>query len=409
MRESFECRNCKSQLEDVFVNLGDMPSANSFLQKNEVKTEKIFPLCVYVCRECYLVQIPEIRTPDELFSNYAYFSSYSKSWLKHSEIFADMMIKRFNLKKSSFIVEIASNDGYLLEFFSKHKIPVLGIEPAKNVAEISLKKDIPTITEFFSIKLANELKNQKKADVLIGNNVLAHVPNLDDFIQGMKILLGPNGVISIEFPHLLQLIRQNQFDTIYHEHFSYFSFFVIEQIFCSHGLTIFDVEEISTHGGSLRIFAKHAENYIHKKTSNVEKILRREREFGLDKISTYMNFSKKVEDIKSKLNGFLKQAHDEKKIVVCYGAPAKGNTLLNYCKINTNHIGYTVDLNQFKQGFFLPGTHLEIKDPSIINNTKPDYVLILPWNIKDEIMEQLNFIKNWGGKFVIPIPEVKII
>ena len=219
MKESFECRNCKSQLEDVFINLGNMPSANSFLQKNELKTEKIFPLCVYVCRECYLVQIPEIRTPEELFSNYAYFSSYSDSWLKHSEIFTDMMIKRFNLKDSSFIIEIASNDGYLLEFFSKHKIPVLGIEPASNVAEISLKKGIPTMTEFFSTELANELKNQRKADVLIGNNVLAHVPNLNDFIRGMKILLNSNGVISIEFPHLLQLIRQNQFDTIYHKNY----------------------------------------------------------------------------------------------------------------------------------------------------------------------------------------------
>ena len=409
MKESFECRNCKSQLEDVFINLGNMPSANSFLQKNELKTEKIFPLCVYICRECYLVQIPEIRTPEELFSNYAYFSSYSDSWLKHSEIFTDMMIKRFNLKDSSFIIEIASNDGYLLEFFSKHKIPVLGIEPASNVAEISLKKGIPTMTEFFSTKLANELKNQRKADVLIGNNVLAHVPNLNDFIQGMKILLNSNGVISIEVPHLLQLIRQNQFDTIYHEHFSYFSFFVIEQIFRSHGLTIFDVEELSTHGGSLRIFAKHTENDMHKKTSNVEKILQKEREFGLDKISTYVDFSKKAEDIKCKLNIFLKQAYNEKKLVVCYGAPAKGNTLLNYCKINTKHIDYTVDLNQFKQGFFLPGTHLEIKDPLIINNTKPDYVIILPWNIKDEIMEQLSFIKNWGGRFVIPIPEVIVI
>lgn len=409
MRESFECRNCKSQLENEFINLGDMPSANSFLQKNDVKNEKVFPLCVYVCRECYLVQIPEIRTPEELFSNYAYFSSYSDSWLKHSELFADMMIKRFNLKNSSFIIEIASNDGYLLDFFSKHKIPVLGIEPAHNVAEISLKKGIPTMTEFFSTKLANELKEQTKADVLIGNNVLAHVPNLNDFVQGMKILLKSDGVISIEFPHLLQLIEQNQFDTIYHEHFSYFSFFVIEQIFRSHGLTIFDVEEISTHGGSLRIFAKHIESNMHEKTSNVEKILQKEKEFGLDKISTYMNFSKRAECVKSELNNFLKQAYDGGKIVVCYGAPAKGNTLLNYCKVNTKHIEYTVDLNQFKQGFFLPGTHLEIKDPSVISHTKPDYVLILPWNIKDEIMKQLSFIKNWGGKFVIPIPEVKVI
>ena len=409
MKESFECRNCKSQLENVFINLGNMPSANSFLQKNELKTEKIFPLCVYVCKECYLVQIPEIRTPEELFSNYAYFSSYSDSWLKHSEIFTDMMIKRFNLKDSSFIIEIASNDGYLLEFFSKHKIPVLGIEPASNVAEISLKKGIPTITEFFSIKLANELKNQRKADVLIGNNVLAHVPNLNDFIQGMKILLNSNGVISIEVPHLLQLIRQNQFDTIYHEHFSYFSLITAVAVFKHHGLEIFDVEELSTHGGSLRLFVKHENNHHLPITSKIKNIIDKEHKAGLDNIDLYTNFSAPVEKIKKDLRDFLQDCKKNNKQVIGYGAPAKGNTLLNFCNIDKNLLSYTVDKNIHKQGKYLPGVHIPIKSSEEIKKTKPDFVLILPWNIQNEIIEEVNYIRDWGGKFVVPIPEVKIL
>ena len=374
------------------------------------KNEFTIPLIAYVCEKCYLVQLNESGSPNEIFSNYAYFSSYSTTWLKHAEAYVEMMLKRFHFSEESLIIELASNDGYLLQYFKKKEIPVLGIEPAENVAEFAIKNGINTKIDFFTKDLALNLKNEnKQADLIVANNVLAHVPELNNFVHGIKLLLKDNGLATIEFPHLLNLIEKNQFDTIYHEHFSYFSFFVIEQIFRSHGLTIFDVEELSTHGGSLRIFAKHTENDMHKKTSNVEKILQKEREFGLDKISTYIDFSKKAEDIKCKLNIFLEQAYNEKKLVVCYGAPAKGNTLLNYCKINTKHIDYTVDLNQFKQGFFLPGTHLEIKDPLIINDTKPDYVIILPWNIKDEIMEQLSFIKNWGGRFVIPIPEVIVI
>ena len=406
---NYQCRFCNSRLEHVFLDLGKIPSSNSFLKKEELEKEKTYPLCVYICEKCLLVQIPEIRTPDELFSNYAYFSSFSDSWLNHAEEYVKMMIKRFNLNKSSRIVEIASNDGYLLKFFAELNIPVLGIEPASNVAKSAIKKGIPTLEKFFNTDTAKELKEKnQQADVLLGNNVLAHVPDVNNFVKGMKILLKPNGIITMEFPHILQLINQNQFDTIYHEHFSYFSFFIIQKIFFSQGLTIFDVEEIPTHGGSLRIFVKHSENKIYEIKESVKNLIKKENDIGLHDYSTYLGFSKKIENIKKKLNEFLEKSRLEGRSVVCYGAPAKGNTLLNYCKINPDHIEYTVDLSPHKQGLFLPGTHLPIKSPSIIKETKPDYIIILPWNLKDEIMEQMKDIKEWGGKFVIPIPEVKI-
>ena len=406
---NYQCRFCDSVLEHIFLDLGKIPSANSFLKKEDLGKEKMYPLCVYICKKCLLVQIPEIRTPDELFSNYAYFSSFSDSWLNHAKEYVKMMIKRFNLNKTSQVIEIASNDGYLLKNFVEFHIPVLGIEPASNVAKDAIKKGIPTLEKFFNTDTAKELKEKnQKADVLLGNNVLAHVPDVNDFIEGMKILLKPNGVITMEFPHILQLLTQNQFDTIYHEHFSYFSFFIIQKIFSSHGLTVFDVEEISTHGGSLRIFVKHSENKTHKISESVEKLLKKEKEFKLYDYSTYLDFSKKAENIKNKFNSFLEKAHLEGRSVVCYGAPAKGNTLLNYCRISSERIEYTVDLSPHKQGLFLPGTHLPIKSPSIIKETKPDYIIILPWNLKDEIMEQMKDIKKWGGNFVIPIPEVKI-
>ena len=406
---NYQCRFCNSRLEHVFLDLGKIPSSNSFLKKEELEKEKTYPLCVYICEKCLLVQIPEIRTPDELFSNYAYFSSFSDSWLNHAEEYVKMMIKRFNLNKSSRIVEIASNDGYLLKFFAELNIPVLGIEPASNVAKSAIKKGIPTLEKFFNTDTAKELKEKnQQADVLLGNNVLAHVPDVNNFVKGMKILLKPNGIITMEFPHILQLINQNQFDTIYHEHFSYFSFFIIQKIFFSQGLTIFDVEEIPTHGGSLRIFVKHSENKIYEIKESVKNLIKKENDIGLHDYSTYLGFSKKIENIKKKLNEFLEKSHLEERSVVCYGAPAKGNTLLNYCKINLDHIEYTVDLSPHKQGLFLPGTHLPIKSPSIIKETKPDYIIILPWNLKGEIMEQMKDIKEWGGKFVIPIPEVKI-
>ena len=406
---NYQCRFCNSRLEHIFLDLGKIPSANSFLKKEDLGKEKTYPLCVYICKKCLLVQIPEIRTPDELFSNYAYFSSFSDSWLNHAKEYVKMMIKRFNLNKTSHIVEIASNDGYLLKNFVEFNIPVLGIEPASNVASDAIKKGIPTLEKFFNTDTAKELKEKNQgADVLLGNNVLAHVPDVNNFIEGMKILLKPNGIITMEFPHILQLLTQNQFDTIYHEHFSYFSFFIIQKIFSSHGLTVFDVEEISTHGGSLRIFVKHSENKTHKISESVEKLLNKEKEFKLHDYSTYLGFSKKAENIKNKFNSFLEKAHLEGRSVVCYGAPAKGNTLLNYCRVSSERIEYTVDLSPHKQGLFLPGTHLPIKSPSIIKETKPDYIIILPWNLKDEIMEQMKDIKKWGGKFVIPIPEVKI-
>ena len=407
---NYQCRFCNSGLEHIFLDLGKIPSSNSFLKKEDLGKEKTYPLCVYICEKCLLVQIPEIRTPDELFSNYAYFSSFSDTWLNHAKEYVKMMIKRFHLNKTSHIVEIASNDGYLLKNFVELDIPVLGIEPASNVARDAIKKGIPTLEKFFNIDTAEKLKKKnQEADVLLGNNVLAHVPDMNNFVEGMKILLKPNGIITMEFPHILQLLTQNQFDTIYHEHFSYFSFFIIQKIFFSHRLTIFDVEEISTHGGSLRIFVKHSENKTHKINDSVEKLLKKEKEFKLYDYSTYLGFSKKAENIKKKLNSFLEKAHVEGRSVICYGAPAKGNTLLNYCGISSEHIEYTVDLSPHKQGLFLPGTHLLIKSPSIIKETKPDYIIILPWNIKDEIMGQLNYIREWKGKFVIPIPEMKII
>ena len=406
---NYQCRFCNSRLEHVFLDLGKIPSSNSFLKKEELEKEKTYPLCVYICEKCLLVQIPEIRTPDELFSNYAYFSSFSDSWLNHAEEYVKMMIKRFNLNKSSRIVEIASNDGYLLKFFAELNIPVLGIEPASNVAKNAIKKGIPTLEKFFNTDTAKELKEKnRQADVLLGNNVLAHIPDVNNFVKGMKILLKPNGILTMEFPHILQLIKQNQFDTIYHEHFSYFSFIVIQKIFLLHGLTIFDVEEISTHGGSLRIFVKHSENKTYKIKKSVKNLIKKENEAGLYDYSTYLGFSKKVESIKTKLNEFLEKSRLEKRTVVCYGAPAKGNTLLNYCKINPDYIEYTVDISPHKQGLFLPGTHLPIKSPSVIKETKPDYIIILSWNLKDEIMEQMKHVKEWGGKFIVPIPEVKI-
>jgi 2-polyprenyl-3-methyl-5-hydroxy-6-metoxy-1,4-benzoquinol methylase len=406
----FQCRFCKNELKKIFLNLGEMPSANSFLKEEELKQEKKYPLCVYICKECLLVQIPEIRTPDELFSNYAYFSSFSNSWLNHAKEYVEMMIKRFKLNKKSYIIEIASNDGYLLDFFSKLDIPVLGIEPATNIAKISKEKGITTLEKFFNTQIAQELKNKnQQADVLIGNNVLAHVPDINDFVKGMKILLKPGGIITLEFPHILQLINQNQFDTIYHEHFSYFSFSVIQKIFSSQKLTIFDVEEISTHGGSLRIFVKHSENEIIEINKNVGNLIQKEKENGINDYNIYSGFSSKIEKNKEKFIEFLLKADKENKTVICYGAPAKGNTLLNYFQINSKLIKYTVDLNPHKQGLFLPGIHLEIKSPLEIKKTKPDYIIILPWNIKDEIMKQLMYIKEWGGKFVVPIPEVKIL
>ena len=405
-----ECRFCKNRLKYLFIDLGETPLANSYVKKNNLKkNEHKSPLRVYVCEKCFLVQLKDFESPKSLFQNYSYFSSYSDSWLQHAKKYVEMMITLFSIDKTKLVIEIASNDGYLLQFFKKYKIPVLGIEPAKNIAVIAEKKGIDTISKFFGEKLANELFNENKsADLIIGNNVLAHVPDLNDFIKGLKILLKKDGIITLEFPHLLQLIKMNQFDTIYHEHYSYFSLTSLVRIFSSHDFDIFDVQELSTHGGSLRIFVQHSNNLERKISTNIIKLLDKEKKFGLENIETYKNFKINVEKIKSELKQFVKKSIEKNQKIVCYGAAAKGNTLLNYCKIQKNQIDYVVDKNPYKQGLFLPGTHIPIESPEKIFETKPDYILILPWNIKEEIMLQMEKIKSWGGKFVVPIPELKI-
>jgi len=404
------CRFCNEPLKHVFLDLGKSPLANSFLKKEMLnKSERFFSLCVYVCDKCFLVQLPEYENPENIFGDYAYFSSYSETWLKHAENYVNLMLKKFSFDKNNLVIEIASNDGYLLQYFKKKGIPILGIEPAVNVAEVAKQKGIPTIVKFFGTKIAKELvKEGKSADLIIGNNVLAHVPNLNDFVDGLKILLKKTGIITLEFPHLMKLIQQNQFDTIYHEHFSYFSLLTTEKVFSSHGLTIFDVEEVPTHGGSLRIYVKHSESDLISNDESVQDLLKIENQFGLENLVTYTNFASKVKKIKENVREFFMSAKNNRKMVICYGAAAKGNTLLNYCGIGTDFIDYIVDRSTYKQGLFLPGIHIHIKELNEVRKTKPDYLVILPWNLKDEIMEQMSYIRDWGGKFVVLIPEVKI-
>ena len=415
------CRFCQHPLQHTFINLGGSPISNDFLIIEQIdKSEKFYPLHTYVCDRCFLVQLPEVESREHIFGDgdYAYFSSYSESWLKHCERYTNLMIERFGFvggaspleNRSSQVIEIASNDGYLLQYFQQRNISVLGIEPASNVAAVAEAKGIPTLTKFFGVQTATELVElDKQADLLLGNNVLAHVPDLNDFVAGIKLLLKPEGIITIEFPHLLQLIAQNQFDTIYHEHYSYFSFLTVEQVFAAHGLTLFDVEELSTHGGSLRIYGRHTENTQQAITERVAQLKAKEIAAKLDTIDTYLDYTQQVERIKRQLLTFLIQAKNEGKSVVGYGAPAKGNTLLNYCGVRTDFIDYTVDLSPHKQGLFLPGTHIPIYHPDRIAETKPDYLLILPWNLRSEIIEQMACIRKWGGKFVVPIPQLEIV
>ena len=404
------CRFCGAELTQVFVDLGMSPLANSFLNSDILnQSEPFYPLRTLVCSGCFLVQLEEFESPENIFTSYAYFSSYSESWLKHAEDYVNMMISRFEFDNNSQIIEIASNDGYLLQYFKKKRIPILGIEPASNVAKVAEERGIPTITKFFGVETAKELVLAgKQADLLLGNNVLAHVPNLNDFVAGMKILLKADGIITMEFPHLLQLIQQNQFDTIYHEHFSYFSLLTVQKIFSFHGLSIFDVDELSTHGGSLRIYARHTENNTLQINQKVNMFVQKEERFGLTKISTYKDFQERVNVVRENIINFFITAKNDGKKIICYGAPAKGNTLLNYCAIDSDFIDYTVDRSPHKQGLYLPGTHIPIKSPEKIREDKPNYLLILPWNLKDEIMTQMDYIRNWGGKFVVLIPEVKI-
>ena len=405
-----KCRFCNSELDRIFIDLGESPLANSYLKESNFDNEKKYPLCTFLCKNCFLVQLEEIETPENIFREYVYFSSFSTSWLKHAKDYVDMITTRLLLNEDCLVIEIASNDGYLLQNFVEKNIPVIGIEPARNIAKTAMEKNIPILTKFFDSKLAKELVDKgKKADLIIGNNVFAHVPCLNDFIVGLKILLKPNGVITLEFPHLLQLMQNNQFDTIYHEHFSYFSLLTVQKIFESHDLKIFDVEELITHGGSLRLYVTHKENIQIISSNNTSVILEKEKKFGLEKLSTYEEFSVHVSKIKMDLQNLIKNIKNNSKNIVCYGAPAKGNTLLNYCNITNNQIDYTVDKNPHKQNLFLPGTHIPIYSPEKIQETKPDYVLILPWNLKDEIIEEIKYVRDWNGKFVIPIPEVKIL
>jgi len=405
------CRACGNDLRMPFLSLGNSPLSNAYLLEEDLhRMEPFYPLDVYVCEKCYLVQLEEFETPQKIFSSeYAYFSSYSESWLQHCKNYAETMIARFGFDKNSFVVEIASNDGYLLQYFRQHNIPILGIEPASNTAAMAIKNGVPTDITFFDMSYAKKLRSTAKlADLIIGNNVLAHNPDLNDFVEGLKILLKPCGIITMEFPHLLRLIQGNQFDTIYHEHFSYFSFYTTHKLFNSHGLDIFDVEEIPTHGGSLRIYCKHKNDKSKTITGRVENLLEKEKSFGLLDLQIYYNFRTKVESTKRKLLQFLIQAKNDGKKIIGYGAPAKGNTLLNYCGIRTDFLDYTVDISPYKQNKYLPGTHIPIRHPDKIKEDKPDYVLILPWNIKDEIMEQMSFIREWGGKFAVPIPELTV-
>ncbi|MDZ4662716.1 MAG: class I SAM-dependent methyltransferase [Pseudomonadota bacterium] len=406
------CRSCKSEIKNPFLSLGKTPLSNSYLKKEDLnKPELEFPLETFVCPQCFLVQVDDFEQPENIFNeDYAYFSSYSDSWLKHCEEYASEMTTRLGLGAKSLVMEIASNDGYLLQYFKARGIPVLGIEPTKNTALVAQQKGIPTETIFFNTETALQLaKSQRSADLLLGNNVLAHVPQLNDFVSALKLALKPNGTLTMEFPHLEKMIEGLQFDTIYHEHFCYFSLFAVKNIFFKHGLTVYDVQELSTHGGSLRVFARHNENNALPVQTCVESIVQREIKKGFTSVEFFNDFPKKVERVKSDLLSFLKTAKSEGKKVVGYGAPAKGNTLLNYCKVGADLISYTVDKNIHKQGKFLPGSRIPIFSPDKIREEKPPYVLILPWNIKDEVMSQMSTIKSWGGKFVIPLPNVEII
>ena len=406
------CRFCGSPLTLSFADLGMSPPSNSYLKPEQLdRMERFYPLHAWVCAKCFLVQLEEFESPEEIFSDYAYFSSYSDSWLKHAKAYTEAMAKRFSLGPSSFVVEIASNDGYLLQYFVERGVPVLGIEPAANVAAVAEKKGVPSLVKFFGVKTAQELvaSGRQRPDLMLGNNVLAHVPDLNDFVAGMKILLAPGGVVTMEFPHLLRLMHENQFDTIYHEHFSYISFVVAERVFAAHGLTLFDVDEIPTHGGSLRIYARHAENAALPVSPKVAELRGREQAAGLERADTYLSFAEQVRATKRSLLKFLISARESGKRVAGYGAPAKGNTLLNYCGVRTDLIEYTVDRSPHKQGHFLPGVHIPVYGPERIRETRPDYVLILPWNIKDEVMAQMADVRTWGGKFVLPVPEVRVL
>jgi SAM-dependent methyltransferase len=403
------CRFCGERLEHVFADLGVSPLANSYVPTERAAAmEPFFPLRALVCAHCFLVQLEEYETPEGLFSEYAYFSSYSTTWLEHSERYAAEMVERFGIGSDAKVVEVASNDGYLLQYFAARGVPVLGIEPAANVAAAALARGIPTEVRFFGRQAASDLREEHAADLLVGNNVLAHVPELNDFVGGLAALLKPKGVTTIEFPHLMRLVDAVQFDTIYHEHLSYFSFMTVTRVFEEHGLVVFDVEELSTHGGSLRIYARHEDDESRPIGTRVDELLQRERAAGYDRLETYLSFESRVRGAKRELLAFLVDAKDQGRSIAGYGAPAKASTLLNYCGIGTDFIDYTVDLSLHKQGRLLPGCRVPIRPPEEIERTKPDLVLVLPWNIADEVMEQLAYIRGWGGQFLVRTPELRV-
>lgn len=405
------CRFCGAPLEHTFVDLGMSPLCERYIAPDHAnEMEPFYPLHVKVCGHCLLVQLDEYVSPGAIFSHYAYFSSYSDSWLDHARRYVEMAIPRFELSEGSLVVEIASNDGYLLQYFVERRIPVIGIEPAANVAEAAANKGVPSIVRFFGCELARELAGQgRQADLLLGNNVLAHVPDINDFVGGMKILLKPAGHITMEFPHLMRLVEGNQFDTIYHEHFSYLSLTVVQRIFAAHGLAVYDVEEWPTHGGSLRIYARHKEASGPPVSAAVTNLLDREKQAGLHDMTYYRDFGRRVVDVKCDLLEFLIGVRRSGKSIAGYGAPGKGNTLLNYCGIRGDLLPYTVDRNPFKHGLLLPGTRIPVFPPERIAETRPDYIFILPWNLRSEIMNQLSYAREWGAKFVVPIPGVEVL
>jgi SAM-dependent methyltransferase len=410
MNNDIKCRFCGGPLA-AFVDLGMSPLCESYLAQDQLNSmEPFYPLAAYVCSDCLLVQLQEYVAPEHIFSEYAYFSAYSDAWLAHARQYATMITERLRLGPASHVIELGSNDGYLLQFFVERGIPVLGIDPAANVAKAAEQRGVPTFVKFFNVETARELAEAGTlADLVIGNNVLAQVANLNSFVEGIRVILKLRGVCTIEFPHLLKTMAGNQFDQIYHEHFCYFSALTAEKIFSAHGMRVFDVEELWTHGGSLRIYACHAGDTTHPSLPAVSKLMLREREAGLDRLETYADFAERVRATKRKLLSFLIEAKSCGKSLVGYGAPGKGNTLLNYCGIRADFLDYTVDRNPYKQGKYLPGTHIPIFPPEKIAETRPDYVLVLPWNLKDEIMAQLSYIRGWGGRFVVPIPEVSVV
>ena len=404
------CRFCETPLRESFADLGMTPLSNSFIAvKKASAMEPFFPLHAWVCSACRLVQLEDFESPQHIFSDYIYFSSYSESWLRHAEAYAEAMTQRFSLTDRSTVVEIASNDGYLLQYFQRRGVQVLGVEPAVNVAAVAAKKGVRTEVAFFGEATARRLKAAGVApDLIAANNVLAHVPDINDFVEGFAVLLKPDGAVTVEFPHLLRLMQETQFDTIYHEHFSYLSLHVVQRIFARHAMRVFDVEQLRTHGGSLRVFIGHAGSG-HAETDAVATVLHAEQEAGLETDEAYRRFARQVIETKCALLRFLVDARAAGKTVAAYGAPAKGNTLLNYCGVGPELVAYTVDRSPYKQGMLLPGTRIPVYAPDMIMATKPDYVLILPWNLQDEVTAQMAQVRNWGGQFVVPIPTVRIL